>query len=317
MNFIFDCFDCCKNTQDDPIDVRPVKTTQKKKLDYIVFSGGGLRGIAHCGALLQLENMCDMKFKGIAGTSMGAIIAALLAIGCSADEIKTVIEVDLDKFFDDEMGILRDTIHLVEKWGIAPGKILYDTLGKLIEEKTGNKDFTIHDLHAKTSISLVINAVNLNKRKLEYFWHGNSVPIRDAVRASMAIPPIFSPHCINGDYYIDGGLIDNYPIHVFSSFPGDVAARNMQLELPEQLLGLNIITNPNYLNDHAKISNIVECYSSIVLSVMNENQIRVVNYDYTAHTIDIVTKNTSFEINNDQKEELLIAGRDAIIQKLV
>lgn len=128
---------------------------KSKDYEYLVFSGGGIKGIAYTGALNELQKhhiIYDengkFKLKGIAGTSAGSIIAALLAVGYKPNELsKVMAEIEFDKILDDKCGYLRDAYNLITDWGLCPGNYVLQLMGDYITKKVGNPDYTLEDLY--------------------------------------------------------------------------------------------------------------------------------------------------------------------------
>jgi NTE family protein len=317
----------CDIDRDIEDDIR--KTQQDKSYEYIVFSGGGLKGLAFAGAVCKLNEINGMEnIKGYAGTSIGSIIAAILAIGYKPDEMKEIIqEIEMRQFFDDKWGIIRDTINFLKQYGVAPGKVFYDFIGQKIKEKTGDPDYTFEQLYKEKNINLVIVGTNMNTRSSIYFYpnHINekyrNVPIRKAVRISMSIPFVFEPCEFNGDICVDGGVLDNFPLHVFDGeYPGHIKARLNLIPVNPKVLGMNIIVNPveaeNYrLTNREKINNLPEYALSYITTVMLENQRRLITPTYWLRTVNIITENlstTEFNLSEEQKNKLISTGEKSI-----
>ncbi len=162
---------------------------KKKKVVGIALSGGGSRGVAHLGVLKALEEL-GVDIQVISGTSAGSIAAALYASGLSTDEIYNVMK--SKKFIDFAKIILP-----------IDGLMNLDNLRKNLNEIIKKKNFD--DMSKKLYIALT----NLYTGEIEYMSKGNVI---DAVIASSSIPVLFSPVEINGQKYVDGGVLDNLPI---------------------------------------------------------------------------------------------------------
>src|SRR5574343_659876 len=124
-----------------------------QRIDNLVFEGAGIRGIAYCGALMELDEQGYLaNVKRVAGTSSGAITASLLSVGYTPQEIYTIIgETNFGKF-NDGGGLFIGGIHrLKKKLGYYKGKKFLEWLENLIEAKTGNKNFTFADLEQKAT----------------------------------------------------------------------------------------------------------------------------------------------------------------------
>lgn len=185
------------------------------KLTTLVFSGGGTPGVAYIGSLKYLEeNNMIGEVTDIAGTSIGSIIAVMLGIGYTAVEMEEKLlgfnveklkAIDIDNFFT--------------KYGIDSGKNVVFWLREMIGEKLGEKykDITFSGLYELRGISLQIPATCVNRRRIEYFnkeTHPNA-RVCDGVRASIGVPFMFTVVKCDSCFYNDGGLLDNFPIHLY------------------------------------------------------------------------------------------------------
>jgi NTE family protein len=294
---------------------------------YLVFSGGGTKGISYCGALEVLEQnkILGPNIIGYAGTSAGSIIASMLAIGYTPTEIKKIMnKMNMRDLIDDKIGFIRDGYNLIEKYGAAPGNYIYNFLGDVIKEKTGNSDYTIKQLWIDKKIKLVIVGTNMNTSSSRYFYPDSKnnmdfdIPIRKAIRISMSIPFLFEPVIYDGDYYVDGGVLDNYPLHVFDGdYPGDSSARLGLCEPNKSVLGLQIvtnnITNDNNLVNRESLSNLMQYGYSFIKTFMIENDRRMLSPAYQKRTIKIITpyySSTNFNITDNDKKILIEAGKN-------
>ncbi len=155
----------------------------------LALSGGGVRGIAHIGALKALEEH-QLAPSQIAGTSAGAIVGGLYASGCSPDEIL--------EFFK-SVNPFSITNYAVNK----PGFVNTEKLHSLF------KEFLPEDSFESLNIPLSITATNVLDGSLKIFREG---PLIDAILASAAFPGIFTPVKIEDNYYVDGGTLNNFPV---------------------------------------------------------------------------------------------------------
>ncbi|KAL3832370.1 hypothetical protein ACJMK2_024020, partial [Sinanodonta woodiana] len=194
--------------------------------ENLVFEGGGNKGLAFCGAVKVLEELDLMKhIKRYAGASAGAMTAALLAVGYSSDEIREFLSQDLSQvFIDHSYGYLSLLPNLLSGFGWNPGTRIFQWFGENLAKKTGNPDITFYELYKNTGKELCIVVTNLNMMDAEYCHPKTSpdLPIRTAVRMSMSIPGLFQ--AVNfksfgqNNWYIDGGVLNNYPINCFDGW---------------------------------------------------------------------------------------------------
>ena len=183
-----------------------------------------MKGIAYVGALevLQEEGILQ-NVKRVAGTSAGAMMAVLVGLRYTADEVKEILwELNFKKFMDSSFGIVRDTKRLLEEFGWYKGDYFRNLMADLIKRKTGNGEITFNqlaDMNKFRKIYLV--GANLSTGTSETFCHGDDyggMKIADAARISMSIPLFFASVKEKGQenqFYVDGGLLDNYSIKTF------------------------------------------------------------------------------------------------------
>jgi NTE family protein len=179
---------------------------RKSKLG-IALSGGGIKGLAHLGVLKTLDTH-QIKPNKLAGTSMGAIIAALYASGLSAQDIEQRIKEHLIYKQDPLKEIYKKRDKLF-KWlkffsleKTRGGIIAVDGLFKHLFEEISELEFSDLD------IPLAIVATDFYSGEEYVFENGNVV---DALKASIAVPGIFAPQKHDGRTLVDGGLVNNLP----------------------------------------------------------------------------------------------------------
>lgn len=191
----------------------------------LALSGGGARGYAHIGVLKELEAL-RVPIDCIAGTSMGAVIGGLYASGISAAELeKTLSGIDLtDVAFDREarseqpqvvrkdnldypiglpLGFGRDGVRSAS--GLVQGNRLLALLQKHTSRLPG--DVSFDDL----PVPFRAVAADIETGDMVVLRKG-SLPL--AMRASMAVPGLFSPVVLDRHTLVDGGIVDNLPIDV-------------------------------------------------------------------------------------------------------
>ncbi len=162
-----------------------------KKSISLVLGSGGARGYAHIGVIEELLKH-DYEIKSISGSSMGALIGALYACGKLGEYKEWVLGLDL-----------FDVASLIDLSFARTGIIQGDKVFKEIEKMIG--DVMIEDL----PISYTAVATDLIKQKEVWFQKGS---LLDAVRASIAIPTVFTPKKIGNRHLIDGGVLNPFPI---------------------------------------------------------------------------------------------------------
>ena len=210
-----------------------------KKVNYrnLVFKGGGVRGIAYMGALEALEEQGILQnIERVAGSSAGAIAATLASFRLPVPEtVKLFDSLDLARVpqtgisssMEGKLPRLKNADNvrrLVEKYGWYSSSYFHKWLGEIIASQCGrNPHATFNDFHLRGYRDLHVVAANLSRKRTDVFSYETTpdVAVADAVRLSMSIPFFFEAVRFDGkefgkgDYYVDGGLYDNYPILLF------------------------------------------------------------------------------------------------------
>ncbi len=177
-----------------------------------VFAGGGVRGLCYGACLQELERQRDVQLERVAGTSIGALTASLLAAGYTSMELSRLVE---STTIDHLVSV--NIMDLVYKWGLDRGEKLYRWIDARLQEKTGWSDTTFAQLHRHSGMELCVVATNLHMAtecRMDYVSHPD-LPVALAVQMSMALPPLFAPVAFDQHLFIDGGLVNNCPYQPF------------------------------------------------------------------------------------------------------
>ena len=191
----------------------------------VVLAGGGAKGFAHLAVLRRLERD-GVRISRLVGTSMGAVIGGLYASGMSTDDIERVMggldpaKVALDQIdrlelplrareyqrqypIDLEFGIRDGQLSFAR--GVSDGQRFLALLQQLTAHLPPHVNFD------QLRIPFRAVATRYRDGELTVFREG---PLHLAIRASMAAPGVFAPVEVNGETYVDGGLVANLPIEV-------------------------------------------------------------------------------------------------------
>ena len=303
----------------------------------LVFEGGGVKGIAYCGALEILDNKGILKnISRIAGTSAGAITAGLLAVGFDNNEIFTLLKkTSFSSFMDSKWGFIRDAIGLFSKFGWYKGKKFQQWFEQQVEKKTGNKNFTFKDLQEAISDQkpgfkeLAVAGTNLSTQTTEIFsWETTpEIPIANAIRISMSIPLFFYVVNFKNYRYVDGGLYYNYPIDIFDNIkylsdkkygkdidydPREGAIYNCQT------LGLRVDTKEEIKSVFEKtppqpIKNIKEFMGTLIggyMEGMNKIHLHKNDWHRTIYIDSLGVKTTQFDLDDSTIDKLIKSGQN-------
>jgi len=258
------------------------ETVERPKIGY-VFSGGGAKGMAHVGVLKVLEEL-GLEPDFITGTSMGSIMGGLYSIGYSADEISEIIEaIDWSKVLTNEIPspkVLMRRKHEYQRYilempihnrkpelpsGLIEGQELSSLFSELSWRQAGVDDF--QDFPYPFAC---IGTDILGGKKVLM----NSGDLSSAMRASMAIPSIFtaverdSTHIL-----VDGGVMRNFPVQEVIDMGADIiigiyVGFDSQMK-PEQLRSLtSVITRTSLLSGAQDVESQVSLVDYMIMPDM-------------------------------------------------
>ncbi len=275
----------------------------------LVCEGGGVKGIGLAGAYSVLEAH-GYRPNNVAGTSAGAITAALIAAGYSADELKKIVfEMDFrrfeDKNWEDHIPAAGVPLSLLLRTGIYKGEEFYDWLRGLLAQKN---IYTFADLKAdwetpKYDSRLQVIASDISSRRLLVLprdaevigerW--DTLEVARAVRMSMSIPIFFEPvHAQNPKtnhehVIVDGGMLSDPKTPITQRIP-----------------------KPEHAPRGARA--LVQLLSSMVHTMMEAHDRMYIEKEQYARTIPIPTlgvHTTEFDITQERKQAIYDSGREA------
>jgi NTE family protein len=184
-------------------DLRPLAARIAGRSIGLVLGGGGARAFAHLGVLEELE-AAGVVVDRFAGTSMGAIIAALAATGLDA----AGVDAHIYEYFIRSNPVSDYTVPVK---GLTRGRrtpaLLRRAYGeRLVEELP--KEFRC------VSVDLLGRRAVVHRRG----------PLADAVGCSLRLPGIFPPYVYDGTLHVDGGVLDNLPVSALAGDEGPLVA---------------------------------------------------------------------------------------------
>jgi NTE family protein len=298
-----------------PLPPCPATAQPERDLRNLALEGGGVKGLAYPGALqvMQAEGVLP-EIENVAGTSAGSIVAALIALGYTPEQMQALM-LDLDfKQFEDG-STLGGPGRFFRKFGWFKGDYFLEWMQCRVKEQTGNPDATFADLHdgrGKFKDLFVVSS-DLSRRRSQVFSHEHSpdLPVAQAVRASMSIPLFFEAFSIDDalfgetgekqDLFVDGGVFDNYPIELFD-----------QDGVNPQTIGLFLFNEKAPVNPDYRIDSFPEYARNLFEALLNV-QVNAFkhNPDDQKRTIqinDLGVGTTDFSLSNEMKCELIRQG---------
>ncbi len=279
----------------------------------IICEGGGVKGIALVGSINCLENY-GYEFKKMAGTSAGAIIASLLAVGYSGEELKNIVfnlnysklifNTKLDKFLSN----LKGSMNIFIKKGFYSSKNIENYLNSLFVAKGKTK---FKDISINNESPLKIIASDITNKKLlilpddlnSYGIDPMEFEISKAVIMSISIPFYFTPYILKANnekfFIVDGGLLSNFPIWLFDT-------KEMPLW---PTFGLRL--KEDDLFHLKKRYHLFSYISDIIQTAFSHNENIYLENKDSIRTIDLPTlniKSTDFNLNNSEILTLYKSG---------
>jgi NTE family protein len=203
-----------------PVVIFAQEAAKRPKIG-LTLSGGGAKGLAHIGILQALDS-AGLKVDYVTGTSMGSIVGSLYAMGYSGDAIeKLARQMDWDNLFSNQP-VLTDISYeekreynkyLIEipfeygkpklASGVIAGEQLWLELARLCWPVNNVRDFS------KFNIPFKCIATDVTTGEVVTLDTGDIVT---AIRASMAIPSVFTAVKIGDRKLVDGGVVRNFPV---------------------------------------------------------------------------------------------------------
>jgi NTE family protein len=267
----------------------------------LVLSGGGAKGLGHIGILEVLDEV-GLKVDYITGTSMGSIVGALYSMGYSADSIQKIAvsekwelllsnQIPLNYLspedkaeygqYNFEVGFEEKRVRMPN--GLLEGHMLGLEFARLIQPVADRPKFTDYPIPFKCV------ATNIETGAVEVLDSGN---IANALRASMAIPSLFTPVMYEGKYLVDGGVLRNFPV---------IEAKEMGADI---IIGVNVSSGNLPANKLRSMTNVLFQAMSLAGSVDVAKQKKMVD-------LLIEPDLNRFSVGDFPKAEAIIkAGRE-------
>jgi predicted acylesterase/phospholipase RssA len=187
-------------------------------IQHLVFSGGGPAGLVNYGALKYLaKNDCWtlQNIKSIYGCSIGAFIGIVVSLGY---EWEWLDDYFIKRPWEKVFAINAQTVlSAYEEKGLIGEKIIQEAIKPLLCAKDLNENCTLKELYDFNKIDIHIYTTNINseylsKVDLSHITHPELSVIK-ALCMSTSYPFAFKPVCLDGDCFIDGGLLNNFPLN--------------------------------------------------------------------------------------------------------
>ena len=182
----------------------------------IVFGCGSIKGLIYIGCLQYMEehNLLS-NITTIVGTSVGGIFALLLNLGYTSIELKKLaLHIDFSKLSNVNS---ESILQVMETFGIDSGEKLLNLLSILIKKKVKTEKITFQQLYEITKQKIIITGTCLTTNEVEYFSYEThpTMEILKAIQITFTIPFVYNKVIYNDKYYLDGAIVNDFPIQLF------------------------------------------------------------------------------------------------------
>jgi len=307
--------------------------SQEKYVD-LVFEGGGVKGIALVGAFSVLEER-GYEPQNMAGASAGAIVAALVAAGYTAGELRNIIgALDYDHFKDesweDRIPLAGRSLSILKDLGIYEGEAFLMWMRDLLEAK-GIRTFgdlvRREDAELKYRYKAQVIASDVTERRLLVLPRDahrlgigdpDDLNVALAVRMSMSIPVFFEPVKFanaqtGGEHLIvDGGMLSNFPVWLFDAV--EPLWPTFGLKLVEKDARTPVGGQLRQERPRSGVLSVIDYLRSLVDTMMAAHDrlyIEEHNFDRTIAIDTLGVRTTEFDLSEERAMELFESGRAA------
>nr|WP_152658109.1 patatin-like phospholipase family protein [Oceanobacillus sp. CFH 90083] len=281
-----------------------------------VFSGGGVKGFAYVGVLESWEEN-NLQVERAAGTSAGAIIAALLTAGYDCKDINELMKIlDVQSLADPP---LLSKLVPVTKWlflyfqlGLYKGEKLEAWLKEVLARRN---IYQFSDLKPD-ALKVVVSDLSLGKLvvipdDLErvYGLHPDTFSVAAAIRMSAGFPYFFMPKRIQGknkgkSVIVDGGLLSNFPLWIFSE---------AEKKQARPVIGVKL-TDPAASVEPREIRNALQMFPSLFATMKQAHDNRYISKHQSNHIIFVPApeqNSMNFNITEESREKLRQIGKES------
>jgi NTE family protein len=308
-------------------------TQELEKNFDLVCEGGGVKGIGLAGAYAVLEE-CGYKVQNAAGTSAGAITAALIAAGYSSAELnKVIFALDYRRFEDPswEEKVGGAPLAVLTDNGMYKGDVFEQWMQGMLEQKEVRTFADLpEDEGAKYGSRLQVVASDISAHELLVLPRDadklgttpDKLEVAKAVRMSMSIPVFFEPVCWDNEktnhqhVIVDGGMLSNFPVWMFDREDGKPPrwpTFGLVLVEPDPKAPITeVLPTPEKALRGPR--GLVQLVTSLVHTMMEAHDRQYIEKSEYARTIPIPTlgvRTTEFEITPERTQALYNSGRKA------
>lgn len=323
---------------------------QKYPFKNLVFKGGGIKAFAYIGALEAFEQHKILsQIERVAGNSAGSIMATLVSFRKSSKETSSIFEtLDYSNIASlvaeaglDEGSLIPRALRekgeqlkggmgainrLRQNYGLFSGEHIHNWLQEVIAQQChGNGRATFADFQELGFRDLHIVATNISAHTTTEFSAARTpnAAVADASMASCSIPFFFEALQFDGeqfgqgDYYVDGGVLTNYPLHIFDTPDYEKGNRHYDHGVNWETLGCRLYTPEECGQEIEPINNLPSYVKNLVetLAITEDKTFEhsLIDRLRTINISNCCVDTTDFSVKpgTAKYDELLQAGRSA------
>ena len=265
-----------------------------------LFGGGAIRGLAYVGTIRALEEL-GVEYDIIGGSSVGSIIAALVACGYKSYELENFfMKVNFELFRDIHLGFNKS-------FALSKGEIFLDWLNELLKNKVENihgKNVQFKDIEKE----LVIVSTNIKNFSPQIFSSKETpdFEIAQAIKVSSSMPGLMAPYEYNDGELVDGDLQKAAPMWKLSEEMNNSKSRILEFRLEGDY-------SKDDKNPISYINTIYSCVTDVATNFVAEVYGQNDRYDYiTINTGDVFF--ADLNLNKDARRKLINIGYEQTIK---
>ena len=259
-----------------------------------LFGGGAIRGLAYAGAIRAMEEL-GIEFDIVGGSSVGSIIASLIAVGYKSYEIENFfMKVNFDLFKDIHLGFRKS-------FALSKGEIFSDWLNELLKNKIegiSGRNIIFEDIKK----DLVIISTDIKHFCAQEFSKEKTpdFEVAKAIKISSSMPGFMAPYEYNDSELVDGDLLKASPMWKLSEHLKNTESRILEFRLEGDY-------NKDDKNPISFINTIYSCVTDAATSFVSEVYGKNDRYDYiTINTGDVFF--ADFNLDKDSRRKLINLG---------
>uniref|UniRef100_A0A6C0IWS1 PNPLA domain-containing protein n=1 Tax=viral metagenome TaxID=1070528 RepID=A0A6C0IWS1_9ZZZZ len=282
------------------------------KLRGIALEGGGVAGIGHGGAVNIIDKIgVYRQLTHFAGSSAGSMVAALMACRIPTDKLKEILlEFDFRLLEDNSWFVGQDIYRLWSEYGWNRGQAIEEVFGQILQKYVGDSDLTYKQVEEKFGSFLITTSTDVGMRETIYRSPETSpdLPIKRGIRESASIPIFYCPVRADGTMYVDGGLLNNYPIRKLYEYLK-----------PEEVFGCKLISKSDRTtcrrSQQPNLPRNLTSYVKLIITMLHDLNLKAhVDEEDWKRTIKIdvgTVSATDFDISKEGKLALIGSGEAA------